>query len=403
VYFYAADGFHCASDLTGDGPTRTASCSITFDAPTSGDEVLANYQGSPDGTVLSSSDQLDVDVAQVPTTTSVMPSTPSAVVGQPVTYTATVSPSPLDTAGPPLGGTVTFVGASGPVCPSEPLIAGSAMCTTSFAAAGDPTVTAEYSGDPDTVGSDGQVALPVGPATSNTVVTSSAPPPVVGKPVTFTATVVDLAPDTLGPNPTGAVTFSSGSTTLCADVPLGQAGTATCTDTFRQIGPETVTATYLGDSGSLGSTGSVGVTVGPDWTGPAAAGLTGVQAHDRAGFYLGLEPGTANRWELFATQPTASPARSYSGTITVDRGAFGGVGGVKLEPVDTVTFTPGTSTISFSFRNKGRLDGVAFTTPTGATRLTLDLDINGVEVAPSSVRLGPSRQPPAAVPVVVSR
>jgi hypothetical protein len=184
---------------------------------------------------------------------------------------------------------------------------------------------------------------------------------------------------------------------------LGQGGTATCTKAFGTPGTKTVTAAYLGDPDTVGSSASVGVAVAADWSGPAAAGVTGARDHDPAGFYLGLKSGTANRWQLLVTQPGKDPAGRYSGTITVNKGAFGNVTGVKLEPSDTLTYTPGSSTISFSFTNVDGLDGLTFTTPTAASTLTLDLDLDGSPVKPSEVYLGPRRTPAHAVPVVIRR
>jgi large repetitive protein len=60
--------------------------------------------------------------------------------------------------------------------------------------------------------------------------------------------------------PTGAVTFSDTSGTLCSDVPLAD-GTASCSATFAKAGAYTVTATYSGDASDNGSSASETETV----------------------------------------------------------------------------------------------------------------------------------------------
>ena len=87
-------------------------------------------------------------VLQPPTTTTLSSSANPSVVGQPVTYTATVAPVPPATGTPT--GTVTFNdGASAiPGCASVALdSSGAATCTTSDLAAGTHNITAIYSGD----------------------------------------------------------------------------------------------------------------------------------------------------------------------------------------------------------------------------------------------------------------
>jgi hypothetical protein len=76
--------------------------------------------------------------------TSTALSTSPGVVGQNVTYTATVTPAPG-------GGTVSFNdGAGNPataLCAAQPLSNGSASCTVSYTSVADYPVTATYSGD----------------------------------------------------------------------------------------------------------------------------------------------------------------------------------------------------------------------------------------------------------------
>jgi uncharacterized repeat protein (TIGR03803 family) len=90
------------------------------------------------------------------------------------------------------------------------------------------------------------------PSTS-TALTSSPNPSVWEQSVTFTATVT--------PTPNGGtVTFTYGSTTLCAAVALAN-GVATCVYSALPAGSDTVTAAYSGDTNFAPSSGTVIQTV----------------------------------------------------------------------------------------------------------------------------------------------
>jgi hypothetical protein len=95
-------------------------------------------------------------------------------------------------------------------------------------------------------------------AATSTVVASSGNPSTAGQPVTFTATVT---PASGAGTPTGTVTFSDSGTQL-GTATLGASGTATFTTTSPlPAGAHTITASYGGDSGFAGSTGSLTQTV----------------------------------------------------------------------------------------------------------------------------------------------
>ncbi|MFD0169524.1 Ig-like domain-containing protein, partial [Streptomyces decoyicus] len=129
-------------------------------------------------------------VAQASTTTTVTSAPDPSVVGQPVTFTATVAPvSPG--AGTPTG-TVTFVATDGvtTVTLTGTLSGGTTSVTTSgLVTAGVYTVTATYSGDADFTASSDTDTQTVTQASTTTTVSSAPDPSVVGQSVTFTATV----------------------------------------------------------------------------------------------------------------------------------------------------------------------------------------------------------------------
>lgn len=98
-----------------------------------------------------------------------------------------------------------------------------------------------------------QLPPPLNPSTTSLSATPSAEQ--VGSSVALTATV---SPSTGG----GTVTFSDGGQALCSGVQL-TSGTATCTTAALPEGTDTVTATYSGDSGFMGSSGTAVVDVAP--------------------------------------------------------------------------------------------------------------------------------------------
>ncbi|MCK8438938.1 hypothetical protein G3I77_39995, partial [Streptomyces sp. D2-8] len=180
------------------------------------------------------------------TTTSVTSAPDPSVVGEPVTFTATVAPL-APGAGTPTG-TVTFTFGDGTTPLTVPLTDGSATATHTYTTrpGGPAEVTATYDGDLDFIPSTGAALHTVERASTTTTVVSVPDPSVVGEPVTFTATVAPLAPG--AGTPTGTVTFTFGDGTTPATVPL-TGGTATVTRpyTTRRDGPYTVTATYSDD------------------------------------------------------------------------------------------------------------------------------------------------------------
>jgi Bacterial Ig-like domain (group 3) len=193
-------------------------------------------------------------VVQTATSTRIASSRSSSMVGQQVTFTATVTPLPD-------GGTVSFTdrwgGAWREACkaPISPAGSGSgtATCTIAFSITGTHEVTATFSGTPTFAGSFSLIlAHDVLPAVTATTLTSSANPSTIGQQVTFTAAVTPL-PDG------GTVAFSDGGSRIQACEaqsisPAGSgSGTATCTTTFSTPGTYQIVASFSGTSNFIGS------------------------------------------------------------------------------------------------------------------------------------------------------
>lgn len=297
------------------------------------------------------------------TQTSVTADRASAAAGQSVTYSATVTA----TSGPgsPTG-TVTFSVGTAQLC-SAPLVGGAASCTTGTTPVGAVTVTGTYGGDPGFVGSSGSTTLVIGPTSTVVVATPSVATP--GQQVSYSASVAaGIGTGT----PTGAVTFTDGSTVLCTTV-LAQ-GAGSCTSGAAPSGIGTVTGTYSGDASDAPSTGTTGLRVG-------AVSVTSVT--------------TSAPWvwqgdwlQFTATAATPSGAGTPTGTVVVT------ADGISLCTVALVggsgscssPFAPlGSDTVVASYSGDG-----AFAPSAGTTSLTVDgrTAATVVSVSPTAVAPG---------------
>lgn len=201
------------------------------------------------------------------TKTLVAASTSPSVYGQPVTFTATVTP--VSGRGK-MTGKVQFYEANGQV---DALTDGllvvrylfgltgpsiKATFTTSSLAAGPHNIRAIYvpaAGGGSWRGSTSRVLRQtVDKDATRTEVSSSASPSVYGQPVTFTATVAAVAPGAV--TPTGSVQFMDGAVFVAAG-DLNGDGKASVAVKSAVVGTHTITATYSGDLGHTGSTSSL--------------------------------------------------------------------------------------------------------------------------------------------------
>ncbi|MFD7499724.1 beta strand repeat-containing protein [Streptomyces sp. NPDC059850] len=218
--------------------------------------VTATYSG--DANLDPSTGTSIQQVNQGATTTSLTVSPNPAVCGEAVTLTASVAAVP-PAAGIPTG-TVTFIiSADGPALTVALDATGQASVTVADLDVGVHLVAAFYGGDTEFSASNSPlVPLTVAQASSTTVVTADPDPSVCGQSVTLCATVTVDAPGTC--TPTGTVTFTvTGGPTLTA--PLDATGQACVTSDELPGGTSTVTATYSGDTGVAGSSGTTTVTV----------------------------------------------------------------------------------------------------------------------------------------------
>jgi hypothetical protein len=192
-----------------------------------------------------------VTVGQPGSTTVVLNAPNPSLVGQSVTFTATVSP--VLATGTPTG-TVIFT-VDGATTTLALDLTGTAAYTTAALAEGTHTVTADYGGDAIFTASTASTTQTVQRAATATTVVSSVNPSTAGDSVTFTATV---SPTTA----TGTMQFTIDGA-VAATVPL-VLGQAAYTTSALAVGGHLVVAGYSGDTAYLPSTSpTLTQTVGP--------------------------------------------------------------------------------------------------------------------------------------------
>jgi large repetitive protein len=212
--------------------------------------ITAEYAGSSNFIGSTNSPALSQTVNKADATTTIASSANPSLVGQSVTFTATVAATSPGTGTP--SGTVTFKDGS-TTLGTGTLSSGQATFSTSALSLGSHSVTAVYGGDSKfNTSSSSTLSQTVNTANTTTSVSSSANPAVSGQSVTFTATVAVTSPGS--GTATGTVTFKDGSTTLGTGTLSG--GQATFATAALSVGLHSITVVYGGDSNYNTSTSS---------------------------------------------------------------------------------------------------------------------------------------------------
>ncbi len=189
-------------------------------------------------------------IQRASTTSTVVSGTNPAVLGQSVTFTATVT-SPATGAGTPTGNVSFFDGAT-PLGTVALNGSGQATLSTSALTLGAHTITVQYAGDANFLASTSLgLTQNISQAATSTTVASGLNPSVFGQSVTFTATVVVTAPGT--GTPTGTVTFRDGVTVMGTGT-LNGSGQATFSTSSLNAGAHGINAQYAGDANYQAST-----------------------------------------------------------------------------------------------------------------------------------------------------
>lgn len=168
-----------------------------------------------------------------------------ALFGQPITYTATLTPGAF-----PITGTVTFFDSGVQIGSPVSVASNQASSPALTPTPGLHSITASYSGDahyPPATSPSFMEQITKDVTTISTPVLSGTP--TAGNPLSFTATVTVTAPGVS--IPTGTVTFKDGSTTVGAGQ-LSAGGTASITTSTLAAGVHGINATYSGDADNFG-------------------------------------------------------------------------------------------------------------------------------------------------------
>ena len=293
--------------------------------------ITAAYSGDTNFATSTGNDSASPQVVNQAATTTTVGSAPNpSVFGQPVTFTATVTPvSPG--AGLP-SGTVDFKEGTTDLTPGGVTLSGGvATFTASTLTVGTHTITAVYSGDTDfktSTGDDSTSPQVVNKASTTTTLASTPNPSVSGQTVTFTATVAAVSPGT--GTPTGTVNFTEGAATLASGVTLNGSDQATFTISSLAVGSHTITATYSGDTNFTTSTGSDSAS--PQVVNKASTTTT-----------VGSTPNPSVSGQTVTFTATVAPVSPGEGT-----------------PTGTVNFTEGAATLATSVTLNGS-DQATFT------------------------------------------
>lgn len=305
--------FRDGSAVVGTATLTNGAGGLTLSNLTAGTHSITAAYGGDATFGGSTSAALTQTVTFATSTTGLISSSNPALVGQSVTFTAGVSGS----SGIPTG-TVTFTDGATSLG-TAPVVSGQAALTTVGLAPGDHSVVATYSGDGTYQASVSptltETITPIVP--TSTALGSSSNPSVFGASVSLTAIVSGSG------TPTGAVTFTDGTTTLgSADLTGGQ---ATLTTTVFATGSHPITATYAGGIGFSPSTSSTLTQI----VDPATTSTV---------MSSGTNPSSTGDAVAFAVTVT-SPAGIPTGTVELRDGATA---------IGNATLSNGSATITVS-------------------------------------------------------
>jgi hypothetical protein len=303
--------FYTAAPTSGGGVTSApALARLNNKAPALPNDNALDYLAFTAGgatSFLNLTNPTPTPPAPLPSKTALVLSASSAAPAQQLTATVTVT-------GASPTGNVSFLSGT-TTLGTAALTNGVATLQFSLPATGSFSITANYAGDTNNTSSTSNaVPLSIAPVQSTTSLAVSATNPNLNQQLNLTATVTGI-------NPTGSVTFVSGTTTL-GTVAVSN-GTATLPYSFTAAGTYAVVANYSGDSANLASTSnSVSVVViAPDFTISASPSSATISAGQSA-----------------TTTLTVTPIGGYSGTLHFSCGT--------LPTGVACTFTPSSLTPS---------------------------------------------------------
>ena len=383
----------CTSVSLNLGSPDTASCPATGPAAAGSPYAIsAEYLGDGNFTT-STSAPVTQYVSPASTSTTVNSSGSASVVGQSVTYTATVSVKAPGSATPT--GNVEFFDGTAPIggcggASGYQLSGSTAMCSVMYTSTGGHSITAEYLGDANTSASTSSpITQTVNADPTTLVLTSSsggsssgprAGLSVAGQTIIYTATVSANSPGSGIPG--GTVSFSyvpkGGSPiSLCPNL-TPTSGTVSCNDNglFLTTGsPYTVMASFTPLAGYLASSASVAEDV------EAASTTTALSVPASTKFGLSV-----------TLTATVKPVAPGTGTPTGTVSFYDGTGLIGTAPLSsgaatiTVSGLPGaTQALSASYPGNAEFVG---SIGTASTSTTFTQTISGTDSGSLSIASG---------------
>jgi hypothetical protein len=249
---FKVDGVNLGSAVSlSSGQASLSTASLSAGTHT----ITAEYSGSANHAAssgaLSPNQRVNPANGSVSLTASANPS----VLGQSVSFTATV-------AGYAPTGAISFSDDGVPIagCQSVPLVNSAASCAAAPETAGTHTIGAAYGGDANHSAASGTLAQVANKAATTTSIVASANPSAVGDSVTFTVTVRAVAPGS--GTPTGTLDFYETLAPGAASVgalasPTLADGVATFTVSSFSAGVHPLLAMYSGDAIFNASTSAI--------------------------------------------------------------------------------------------------------------------------------------------------
>ena len=349
-----------------------STCNLTSTTVGSPKTITATFNTGDPNFATSTSTSVSHTVNKRATTTSVILSLGTVVVGQASSATVTVTDTDAGTQTNPTG-TMTLsssdAGDTFGACTLVPSGTNAATCTASVTPSkvgtSPHTITASFPPDTTHATSSGTASLAVNQANTTTTITSNTPnPSTVGQSVTINYSVTVNSPG--AGTPTGTVTVSD----VAGDSCIGTVAAGTCSITFNTAGTKTLTATYAGDT-SFNTSASTGTsqTVNPKlaFTTSAFAILTGtcssqvsVQTQNANGSAANQTPGiTLN---LSSSTPTG---KFFSDAACMNQ-------------VTSVSIASGASTASFFYADSTIGSPVITVASSGLTSVSQTETITGL-------------------------
>ncbi|SNS76874.1 Ig-like domain (group 3) [Granulicella rosea] len=228
-----------------------------------------NYNASTSNAVA-----LSRSTTPVATTTTLSSSASQVVLGQTITFTATIAPTTQTTGAPAATGTVQFYDGTTSIGSATVNNNVALLSTSLLTNTVNHSITAVYLGDGNYAGSTSQIVVVnkgSGLTATSVQLTLSATTAVAGTAVVLTAAV---GPTVNSTPPSGTVNFLVGGSTICSAVLT--AGSTSCSVTTLPSGSDIITASYLGDtnySASVSGASTITVT-GSTSTGTAKTTTT---------------------------------------------------------------------------------------------------------------------------------